>query len=652
MSIWASVALSLIPAIAIFLSILFFIKEFKYFFAIFCCFAGALAFTCNKILLLAASALFPETINTLIFFLECLIAAGILQEGLKTLFLFIFPVKNIKLLDYMAYSALCGLSAGSVEMFLYIRLLNVFKWSFLAFYIIQSMCAMLDGLTVYSYNKKKKQILPFIFAVLFHGMYNYFTSFADFRSYFAIFVALLAVIEVKLRYSYLNIKIVNDKNENIPKEGDVNKMGVFDKLKGIFLKKKEEPKEPQTTERQSSIPEQTVFGTENKAEARMTSVSQQGEQQINSFREEKPLEENTSNESVLNETLSSQKISEEDTPKEMASTEENNSLETSLSEGLSEKSSESSSESIRSSYDANQNTEDTDKVSLDDSIDYAKNLPKIDDLFKDDINTAEDAAPTEEVVPKQEEQEEIKENDSKIEVVDMEEPIETIPDEQSVATDSALIEPEIKTTKAKTSSTKKATASKSKTASASAKALASEKEEKPAKRATTSKAKAATREEAEPKKTTKSTTTKAKEKEAKETTAKKATASKSKTASAKALASEKEEKPAKKATTTKTSTSKATTSKAKTAAKEEAEPKKTTKSTTTKAKEKEAKETTTKKATASKSKTATAKAGASTKEEKPAKETKKSSEKTTSATKTATKATTKKATSSSKSSSK
>ena len=69
--------------------------------------------------------------------------------------------------------------------------------------------------------------MPFLFAVLFHGVYNYFELFRDdFRQYFAYVVVLIALFECKIQYADLKSKfeelsLVN--TDNIIK-GEANKM--------------------------------------------------------------------------------------------------------------------------------------------------------------------------------------------------------------------------------------------------------------------------------------------------------------------------------------------------------------------------------------------------------------------------------------------
>ena len=72
--------------------------------------------------------------------------------------------------------------------------------------VLHALCAGLSGIFVWSVKQKKRNILPYAFAVIFHGLYNYFAGFkmnVPFF-YFSFAVLAFALIECRVRYVRLN----------------------------------------------------------------------------------------------------------------------------------------------------------------------------------------------------------------------------------------------------------------------------------------------------------------------------------------------------------------------------------------------------------------------------------------------------------------
>ncbi|MBO5607756.1 MAG: hypothetical protein J5930_07645 [Treponema sp.] len=248
---YAALALCFIPLLAVYVCMVLLVPGFKKIAGLWACALGLLSLVPIQFLLTIVGNVVHQ--NSLVALLFKFLLLSLIEETGKMALMFLLPEKKTPMGAFFAYAMLCGLSLGCFEAFVYLVSQNAL-WRFSAT-VIHSACAALSGLFVYAVRKKKIAILPFLFAVLFHGVYNYFTAFDDFRHYFAFVVILIAVLECRLRYGNLRELLKEEiaVTSAMPHiKGDVKKMGLFDSLKGLFKKNKE-------TE-EGNLPEQTVFG--------------------------------------------------------------------------------------------------------------------------------------------------------------------------------------------------------------------------------------------------------------------------------------------------------------------------------------------------------------------------------------------------------
>ena len=245
------IALSFIPLVAVFLCLALLVKDFKKTVGILACLLGLLAFIpIMGIDLVKDKYIDGSQFSQLVKFL----GLALVEEGVKMLLLFILPSKKVRQGAFFSYSVLSGMTLGCFETLLYIAVLHAkLRWPAIA---VHAICSGLSGIFVYSIKKKNILITPFIFAVLFHGVYNYFADFSDFRHYFAYVVILIAAVECKLRYEVLKADLAAPKTgdnfrENKFSKGDSKNMGVKDWINKLFGKKDEYT--------ETDLPEQTVF---------------------------------------------------------------------------------------------------------------------------------------------------------------------------------------------------------------------------------------------------------------------------------------------------------------------------------------------------------------------------------------------------------
>ena len=577
MSFSATLAVCFVPLLAIYLCMLIIVPKFNFGIGMWSCFWGIFvsAILGLIVVLFEQTSIFIAS-SSKVFFIKCLLFAGLFTELLKALALSLIPSKKTSLPAFISYSALCGMTVGCAFCF-YILRIQGFQSSSKGVVLnlivscsVHILCAMLDGLAIYSLKNKCFRILPFLFAVLFGGMYNYFKGFNDFRSWFSLAVASFALLEVRLRYVSLKEILAEKTKGDMHKMGNSEKKGFLSWLKGLFGKSDVASASPSST-----IPEQTVFGNNQPS----------------------TTEENTPAFDIPivgdSEPVSIPSLQPEEAAEEAVAKEEINEAPVA-------------------------------------PIDYGKDLPKIDDLFKDDI---------EETSIEAEEEAEVEKAESE----DTESAVPTVEDVPKVELESTK---EVEEEKAEKASTKKTSSRTSRAKKEETSAPAAEKKSTRTTRATKKALDDSEAKEDKPattrKSSAKTSTSKSKETKEKEpapASTKKATTTRTAT---KTKEAKEEKEPAAKKTSTRASSkasssanASATKSTAKTtakpAAKDSEKPvaeKKTTRSTATKEKlEKAEKPSTTKKDAEPKTKTSTKKSTSTAEKKTTSKTTKSSSKK-------------------------
>ena len=265
--VYAALALCLIPLLVLFICLALFVHDFKCSKGLWACALGLLAvIPCVLLHMFFIDSGGLPVLSLVAVLMEMLLVA-LIEESMKFAVMFAMPARKTSLLAFFSYSMLCGFSLACFETLVYILTGKInaggltFVWR-LPTMLLHLACTGLAGLTVYSIRKKSVRILPFLFAVLFHGVYNYFELFGDdFRQYFAYVVVLIALFECRIQYANLKSKFEElslvETDKSI--KGDVIKMSeekksFWSKFKGVFAKSEDPVVEPST-------PEQTVFGT-------------------------------------------------------------------------------------------------------------------------------------------------------------------------------------------------------------------------------------------------------------------------------------------------------------------------------------------------------------------------------------------------------
>ncbi|MCR5217802.1 PrsW family glutamic-type intramembrane protease [Treponema sp.] len=181
------------------------IKEFKPVYGILACVLGLVALIPIEIIQFTINSNVNFTLASMQLLLKCLLVNGLVEETAKMAVLFALPAKKLNKASFFWCAALSGLALGCYELFIYLVLNLHFQNALLRFLtavIIHTACSALSGLFVYSVKAKKFSPFPFICAILFHGIYDYFAGFPKNTVffYFSFIVIIFALIECRAIY--------------------------------------------------------------------------------------------------------------------------------------------------------------------------------------------------------------------------------------------------------------------------------------------------------------------------------------------------------------------------------------------------------------------------------------------------------------------
>lgn len=272
MNVYASIAMSFIPLITVYACFLLLEEEFNKLHGTLACLCGLIALLPIELLLVLIHLYVPFNQEKLPERLvKVLLINGIVEESAKMVMMFLLPAKKTRLSVFFSYALLCGLTLGSLETLIY--LINGNRSITLRLFTAVTMhtfCSGLSGLFVFSVKHKAEAVskkflwLPFAYAVLFHGLYNYFAGMYGPLHYFAYAVILITVVECKLRFESVNINIY----KNAPtgsEQGDNQNMSFFNSIKKLFGASSENQENPesqtQTEQEQGTLAEQNQEDT-------------------------------------------------------------------------------------------------------------------------------------------------------------------------------------------------------------------------------------------------------------------------------------------------------------------------------------------------------------------------------------------------------
>ena len=139
---------------------------------------------------------------------------GLIEETMKMLFLCLIPQKKQILSAFFCCVILYGLTVGGFESVIYVikkfqeiqgqggkeLVIHLLLDRIFSAQAIHVFCAGLSGLYIWNFRRHKKNFMPFIYAVLLHGIYNFFASFSSIYHWLAIVAILFAAVECRIFY--------------------------------------------------------------------------------------------------------------------------------------------------------------------------------------------------------------------------------------------------------------------------------------------------------------------------------------------------------------------------------------------------------------------------------------------------------------------
>lgn len=134
---------------------------------------------------------------------------GLVEETVKMFSLLLLPHKKVGFGTFLAMSLISGLALGCFETVIYLfsGYQNVQLRSLTAV-VMHSLCGGLSGIYVWTWRnpverapgKKVPLVMPFVLAVVLHGVYNFFAGFSGVFWWFSVVAILMAALECRIWY--------------------------------------------------------------------------------------------------------------------------------------------------------------------------------------------------------------------------------------------------------------------------------------------------------------------------------------------------------------------------------------------------------------------------------------------------------------------
>ncbi len=217
MNVFALFALGIVPLLTVFLIMVILVKGLKLRFALFACLIGLITVVPTGFVQYFVLGLPIFMANTVVnLLITAIIFNGLIEETFKMLFMSVLPFKKQTLPAYFCCALLAGLTLGSFESLIYVLtkingaveplttdiLVNLLLARAGTSVLIHTFCAGLTGLYLWMFKKKQTHLMPFVWAVLLHGVYNFFAGFKNGFYWFAIIAILFTILECRIWYKY------------------------------------------------------------------------------------------------------------------------------------------------------------------------------------------------------------------------------------------------------------------------------------------------------------------------------------------------------------------------------------------------------------------------------------------------------------------
>jgi len=148
-----------------------------------------------------------EYSSLLMVLISALLYNGLIEEGMKAGFLFLFPSSKVTYKQFFIYSLLAGLCFGCFEAVVYVvsGSRNI-ELRFLTAVVIHTVCSGMGGLFVWSCRQKSGRFVILATAILTHGVYNFFAGFTGVFWWFSLAAIVFGLIQLRMFYRGLEKK--------------------------------------------------------------------------------------------------------------------------------------------------------------------------------------------------------------------------------------------------------------------------------------------------------------------------------------------------------------------------------------------------------------------------------------------------------------
>lgn len=225
MNIYFALILNFLPLFICFFAFRFLLRM-KFSTELFACLFGLLSVLPGTFLQFYLGCFVPEQIfsakNGLAgIFCNFFVYNGLVEELIKLVMIALIPHKKLSLRDFFAAALLCGLCLGSFESMIYFlhHLSNarmsgaellyglIFARMFSSD-LIHVFCAGLCSLFVWGLRHKHNNPMIFVYAVVCHGLFDFFVYFDLWIHWFSVAAILFAVVECRVKYQDMKSRTV------------------------------------------------------------------------------------------------------------------------------------------------------------------------------------------------------------------------------------------------------------------------------------------------------------------------------------------------------------------------------------------------------------------------------------------------------------
>ena len=273
LNVYAPMLLCLVPLVTTFLLLAILVPGISVLREFFAVLAGLLAFVPIVILqfsfwnlrleMLMRTNLFLSIIHSLIFF-------GLIEEGVKAASLLVLKSRGESLRNFFAYSILAGMALGCFESVVYLltavgtrpqvsaEFLQMIFLRMATALVIHALCAGLGGLCIFYSKNIRRNFSPLVFAIVIHGIYDFFAANAYPLKYFSVAVILLAVLECRIFYLRTRENLASEKS-SASKNFDSEKTIEIPKNPALVISVKGEKKDSRTQIQNAQMEEKMFF---------------------------------------------------------------------------------------------------------------------------------------------------------------------------------------------------------------------------------------------------------------------------------------------------------------------------------------------------------------------------------------------------------